>query len=80
MKKKLIKVLLSFKVNDKRYKQDEEFVVTLLNTGFTGGTERSSVDGSILGHVVPTAIVEFEDGAINVFEIDSEISILKNVE
>ncbi|EGK00479.1 hypothetical protein [Dysgonomonas gadei] len=78
MKKKLIKALVSFKINNKWYKQDEEFIITLLNTGFSGGYERSSTDGAVLGDVIPQAIVEFEDGAIAVFEIGTEISILKN--
>lgn len=80
MKKKIIKILSSFNINGKWYKKDEEFVVTILSIGFSGETERSKIDGAVLGYVTPTAIVEFEDGAISSFEINNRIRIIKNAE
>ena len=62
------------------FRKGERYEVKVLHIGFCGGFERYASDNTMEGSIYPAAIVEFVNGKIMSFDIDTHVHIVGNVE
>ncbi|MDR1756075.1 MAG: hypothetical protein LBR65_03820 [Culturomica sp.] len=78
--KKEIKLLHDVDKSGCQFKKGERFIVQLLKTDVAGYIQRYDRDFTMESNFGYYALVEFENGKIMTFRIDSEIHIVGNAE
>ncbi len=80
MKKKEIRFLYDVQKSDFTFKKGMRYEVKILQYMPSGYINRYPEDSTIEGALFPTALVEFENGKVMHFAIDSEIHIIGDAE
>jgi hypothetical protein len=80
MKKKEIKILRDFTKLGYDFKKGESFCVSILKIEVIGYMNRYPEDNTMEGDSWWSALVEFENGKIMVFDVDIQIHIVGDAE